>query len=63
MWSFDIETEIWSPVPAKSTIIQEARSELADGKIEENLIMFGGKGDSTLLNDQPRETTIAIYRC
>jgi N-acetylneuraminic acid mutarotase len=51
MWSFDIETETWSPAPVKSTIVPVARSDFAHGKIEENLIMFGGKGDFELLND------------
>jgi hypothetical protein len=51
MWSFDLETEVWSSVIIKSTIIPEPRSDFAHGKIEENLLMFGGMGDSELLND------------
>jgi hypothetical protein len=51
MWSFDLESEKWSPIIIKSTIVPDQRPDFAHGNIEENLIMFGGIGGSELLND------------
>ena len=51
MWKFNLKNEKWTPLSIKSKTIQIARSEFGHAKLEENFIVFGGKGDDELLND------------
>lgn len=51
MWRFDLDIEEWNPVPIQSTTVPPPRSEFAHSRVEEIIIMFGGKGDTGLLND------------
>jgi hypothetical protein len=51
MWSFDIETEDYSPVSIKSFISPSPRSDIAHTRLGSDIILFGGKSDTELLND------------
>jgi hypothetical protein len=51
MWSFDLETEDYSPVSINSIIAPSPRSEVAHARSVNNIILFGGKSDTELLND------------
>lgn len=51
MWIFDLETEEYSPIPLKSSNPPSPRSEVAHARIDETIILFGGKTDTELMND------------
>jgi hypothetical protein len=51
MWSFDLESEEWEPVSIQSTVSPTPRSEFAHVKDKDSFIIFGGEGDTGLLND------------
>lgn len=51
MWSFDLETEDYSPVSISSIVAPSPRSEVAHARLANNIILFGGKSDTELLND------------
>lgn len=51
MWKFDLTIQEWSSIPLQSTTIPIPRSEFGHARRQENMIMFGGKGEAELLND------------
>lgn len=51
MWKFDISNEVWSSIPIEDSFLPPPRSEFGHAKFEDNLIVFGGKGETDLFND------------
>ncbi len=51
MWSFDINKRNWSPILAESSTLPPPRSDFAHARFQDNLVIFGGKGESELLSD------------
>jgi hypothetical protein len=51
MWSFNLDLEEWNPVQIQSATIPQPRSDFGYSRSDENIVLFGGKGEAGLLND------------
>jgi N-acetylneuraminic acid mutarotase len=47
MWSYNLDLVKWSPVQIQSTVIPQPRSDFAHSRLDEYIVLFGGKGNAS----------------